>query len=227
VRGMLWYQGESNTFEGTRYGDLLRTLREDWRSRFGAKTPLLIVQLANYGMAKAQPSESGWAELRESQRQVANDDANSGLAVAIDIGDHYDIHPSNKQELGRRLARVARHVVYGETLPPSGPVPRSARRVADGVVVTFADNTGELVGIGANGPIGFELCGAQKDSCRYADAKASGNTVTLRAPNAHEATRVRYCWADGPTCTLFDGANLPAGPFELALPTASTDDHAR
>ena len=227
VRGMLWYQGESNTFEAARYRDLLRTLRDDWRSRFGAQTPLLIVQLANYGMPKSQPAQSGWAELRESQRVVANDDAGSGLAVAIDIGDHYDIHPSNKQELGRRLARVARHVVYGEKLPPSGPVPLSARRVDDAVVVTFGDNTGDLVGVGANGPIGFELCGATQESCRFADAKAWSNTVTLRAPNAHEATRVRYCWADGPTCTLFDGANLPAGPFEITLPTASTDDHAR
>ncbi len=227
VRGMLWYQGESNTFEPARYRDLLRVLRDDWRSRFGADTPLLVVQLAGYGMPKAQPAQSGWAELRESQRQVANDDANSGLVVAIDIGDHYDIHPPNKQELGRRLARAARHVVYGEKLAPSGPVPRSARRADDAVVVTFADNTGDLTGQGADSVIGFELCGAQPDPCRYADAKAWGNTVTLRAPNAHEATRVRYCWADGPVCTLFDASNLPAGPFELSLPSPSSDDHSR
>jgi sialate O-acetylesterase len=227
VRGMLWYQGESNTFEAARYRDLLRVLRDDWRSRFGADTPLLIVQLAGYGMAKAKPGESDWAALRESQRQVANDDAKSGLVVAIDIGDHYDIHPPNKQELGRRLARVARNVVYGEKLAPSGPVPRSARRVDDAIVLTFGDTTGDLAGQGADGPIGFELCGAQRDSCRYADATTRGNTVTLRAPNAHEASRVRYCWADGPVCTLFDGANLPAGPFELSLPSPSSDDHAR
>ncbi|HEY0504773.1 MAG TPA: sialate O-acetylesterase [Lysobacter sp.] len=227
LRGMLWYQGESNTFEAARYRDLLRTLREDWRSRFGADTPLLIVQLAGYGMAKDRPAESGWALLRESQRTVANDDANSGLAVTIDIGDHYDIHPPNKQEVGRRLARVARHVVYGENVPPSGPVPKSARRGDDSVVVTFADVTGELGAQGAYGPIGFELCGTAADSCRYADAKAWGNSVTLHAPNVPEATRVRYCWADGPVCTLFDGANLPAGPFEISIPTASSDDHAR
>ncbi|GAA5069148.1 sialate O-acetylesterase [Lysobacter panacisoli] len=227
LRGMLWYQGESNTFEAQRYRDLLRTLRDDWRGRFGKDTPLTIVQLAGYGWPKSKPDESGWASLRESQRIVANEDAHSGLVVTIDIGDHYDIHPPNKQEVGRRLARVARHVVYGEKLPPSGPVPLSARRADDAVVVTFGDNTGDLVGQGADGPIGFELCGAQPGSCAYAEAKAWGNTVTLRAPNAHDATRVRYCWADGPVCTLFDGANLPAGPFELNLPTASSDDHAR
>lgn len=227
LRGMLWYQGESNTFEAERYRDLLRTLRSDWRSRFGNDTPMLIVQLANYGMPKSQPAESGWAQLRESQRTVANDDANTGLVVAIDIGDHYDIHPSNKQEVGRRLARAARHVVYGEKIAAFGPVPQSVRRGDGSVVVTFADVTGELTAQGADGPIGFELCGAATDSCRYADAKAWGNTVTLRAPNAHDATRVRYCWADGPVCTLFDGATLPAGPFEMSIPTASSDDHAR
>ncbi len=227
LRGMLWYQGESNTFEAARYRDLLRVLRDDWRTRLGKDTPFTIVQLAGYSMPKDKPGESGWAELRESQRIVANDDANSGLVVAIDIGDHYDIHPPNKQEVGRRLARVARHVVYGEKIAPSGPVPRSVRRADDAIVVTFADNTGDLVAPGADGPIGFELCGAAANSCRYADAKAWGNTVTLRAPNAHEATRVRYCWADGPVCTLFDGAHLPAGPFEMNLPTASSDDHAR
>ncbi|MFC3549881.1 sialate O-acetylesterase [Lysobacter cavernae] len=227
LRGMLWYQGESNTSEAARYGELLRVFRDDWRSRFGHGTPLLLVQLAGYGMPRSKPDESGWAALREAQRNVANGDADTGLVVTIDIGDHYDIHPPNKQEVGRRLARAARHVVYGEALPPSGPVPQSVRRTDDAVVLGFTGNSGDLVARGADGAIGFELCRAQPGSCRYADAKAWGNTVTLRAANAHEATRVRYCWADGPVCTLFDGANLPAGPFEIPLPQASADDHAR
>ncbi|MGO4222858.1 sialate O-acetylesterase [Lysobacter sp. TAF61] len=216
-RGMLWYQGESNTFEADRYADLLRMWRNDWRTRFGANLPALIVQLAGYGMPKTQPAESGWAGLREAQRIVANEDAHSGLAVAIDIGDHYDIHPANKQELARRLARAARHVVYGDKQPPSGPVPASARREGDAVAVTFADVTDGLVAFGADGPIGFELCGATQDSCHYADARISGNNVTLRAPAIANVTRVRYCWADGPVCTLFDGASLPAGPFETPI----------
>lgn len=227
LRGMLWYQGESNTFEAARYRDLLRTLRDDWRSRFGADAPWLIVQLPNYGQPRSKPAESDWAQLRAAQRTVAADDANSGLAVTIDIGDRYDIHPSNKQEVGRRLARVARHVVYGEKIAPSGPVPQAVRRAHDGIVVTFGDSTGDLVAVGADGPIGFELCGTATGSCRYADARVWGNTVTLRASNASDATRVRYCWADAPVCTLFDGAGLPAGPFEMSLPTASSDDHAR
>jgi sialate O-acetylesterase len=217
LRGMLWYQGESNTHEAMRYRELLRALREGWRARFGAGLPLLVVQLAAYGMPKTQPAESGWAGLREAQRLAAAEDPHTGLAVTIDIGDRYDVHPPNKQEVGRRLARAARHVVYGEQLPPSGPMPRSARREGNAIVVTFGDVTGGLVAYGADGPIGFELCAAQPGSCHYADAQIRGNTVILRAASAASATRVRHCWADGPVCTLFDGAGLPAGPFEMPI----------
>src|SRR5690606_18396610 len=129
------YQGESNTGEPERYADLLRALRSDWRERFGADLPLLVVQLAGFGAPPLQPGESGWASLREAQRQVAAEDPRTGLVVAVDIGDRYDIHPANKQELGRRLARAARHVVYGEALAPSGPVPVSAGRNGDAIVV--------------------------------------------------------------------------------------------
>jgi len=227
LRGALWYQGESNTFEHDRYAQLLRALRSDWRVRFGDGLPLLVVQLANYGAAPVKPSESDWAVLREAQRQVAAEDRGTGLAVTIDIGDRYDIHPSNKQELGRRLARLARHVVYGEALPASGPVATATGRSGDAVVVEFGDVSDGLLAYGAEGPIGFELCWADAGSCRYAQAQIRFNRVTLHAPGAHEATRVRYCWADSPVCTLFDGAGLPAGPFELPVSPMIDDDHAR
>ena len=221
LRGMLWYQGESNTGDGAAYAARLRLLRDDWRARFGAQVPWLVVQLAGYGMPPSAPVESGWAQLREAQRRVVAEDPRSGLAVAIDIGDAYDIHPPNKQELGRRLARVARHVVYGErALAPSGPVARSASRMPDGGLrVAFDDVDGALVATGANGPIGFELCDAAH-RCDYADAVLDGRHVVLRGKPAADATRVRYCWADGPVCTLRDGTGLPAGPFELPLPAA-------
>jgi len=227
LRGALWYQGESNTFEHAFYGDLLRTLRSDWRERFGAGLPLLVVQLPNFGAPPTRPTESDWARMREAQRAVAAEDDATGLVVTIDIGDRYDIHPTNKQELARRLARNARHVVYGEAIPPSGPVPRSAARNGDAVVVEFGDASDGLVAYGADGPIGFELCGQTQDSCRYATASIRFDRVTLQAPGAHAATRVRYCWADSPVCTLFDGAGLPAGPFELPVPPMIDDDHAR
>ncbi|WP_374012585.1 sialate O-acetylesterase [Pseudoxanthomonas koreensis] len=231
LRGALWYQGESNTGEPDEYADLLRALRDDWRARFSPDLPLLVVQLAGFGMPNSAPVESGWADLREVQRAVAAEDARTGLVVAIDIGDRYDIHPTNKQELGRRLARVARHVVYGEAIAPSGPVPTGASRNGDAVVVAFGDVEGTLVAYGADAPLGFELCTDAPGSCRFARAELWHNRVTLRTSHAHEATRVRYCWADSPVCTLFDrndsGPGMPAGPFEIPLSPMAEDDHAR
>ena len=222
VRGAVWAQGESNTGDPGNYRVLLRGLRNDLRARFGAQLPPLIVQLANYGHAPTRPGESQWAEMREAQRLAVAEDTRSGLAVAIDIGDRYDIHPANKQEVGRRLARAARHVIYGETaLPVSGPVPKRVRHDGDAVAIAFSDVTDGLVAYGADGPIGFELCGAQPGSCRYASAEIHGEEVVLRGPNAMAATRVRYGWADSPIVTLFDGAGLPAGPFEIPILAAS------
>jgi sialate O-acetylesterase len=218
LRGAVWYQGESNTGDAETYAGLLRAYRNDLRAQFGKSLSLLIVQLAGYGPAPVQPGESGWAALREAQRKVAADDPLSGLAVAVDIGERSDIHPANKQELGIRLARVARHVTYGEALPPSGPVPRAVRREGDAIAVRFGDVSGGLVAYGAVGPVGFELCGRATASCHYATARIRGDEVLLQAPNTAEATRVRYGWADSPVVTLYDGAGLPAGPFEMPIP---------
>ncbi|MBC7989207.1 MAG: 9-O-acetylesterase, partial [Luteimonas sp.] len=218
LRGIVWYQGESNTTDGERYYTLLRDFSADWRARFGRGLPLLVVQLAGYGMPQTAPAESGSASLRDAQRRFAEEDAHTALAVTLDIGDRYDIHPPNKQELGRRLARAARHLVYGAKLPPSGPVPVSVRRDRESVVVRFGDISEALVAYGADGPVGFELCGATSGSCRYASGEIRGQDVVLRASLAVPATRVRYGWADSPVVTLFDHAGLPAGPFEIDIP---------
>ncbi|HYG07143.1 MAG TPA: sialate O-acetylesterase [Stenotrophomonas sp.] len=215
LRGALWYQGESNTFEAQRYGQLLRAYRSDLRRQFGAGLPLLIVQLAGYGAPSSKPVESGWAELREQQRQVAAEDPRSGLVVAVDIGERTDIHPANKQELARRLARVARHVVYGEALAASGPVPTAAKRQGEAVLLQFGQVEQGLVAYSAAQPIGFELCGTAAGSCQFASARIDGERVWLDVPAGVDASRVRYCWADSPVCTLYDGNGLPAGPFEI------------
>lgn len=215
-RGLVWYQGESNTGEAGQYGALLSALAADLRARHGSGLAFLNVQLANFGTPAVRPGESGWAALREVQRRQAERDPAYGLAVAIDIGDRYDVHPPNKQEVGRRLARAARHVVYGErALPPSGPVPRSAERAADGVRVRFGDLTGHLVAYGATDPIGFELC--DDAGCVFANARLEPDAVVLQAPKAATATRVRHAWADSPLVNLYDASGLPAGPFEIAV----------
>ncbi len=219
IRGALWYQGESNTGEAGNYRKLLEALRNEFRARFGADMPLLIVQLANYGAVPTHPVVSGTAELREAQRLVAQEDSHSGLAIAIDIGEHSDIHPANKQELGRRLARAARHVVYGEALASSGPTPLSVRREGEAVVVTFGDVSGKLLAYGADDLLGFELCGAQADSCRYAHAEIRNDHEVILHASVPAVTRVRYAWADSPLVNLYDESGLPAGPFQLDLPT--------
>ncbi len=144
-------------------------------------------------------------------------DGHAGLAIAVDIGDRYDIHPANKQELGRRLARAARHHIYGENIIASGPTPLSAHREGSTVVVQFSNIEAGLVAYGGSHPIGFELCGGEPGSCQYVDAIMAADRIELQIPPGANPARVRFCWADSPVCTLFDRSGLPAGPFELPV----------
>jgi sialate O-acetylesterase len=218
LRGVLWYQGESNTSEAQTYRSLLEALMADWRHQFGADLPFLIVQLPNYGPPPTTPVESGWADVREAERRAVAGDPHAGLAVAIDIGDPHNLHPPNKQDVGKRLARVARHVIFGDSSPPSGPTAVRATRGTDGIAVEFADVERELVSYSHASPIGFELCGDLPGSCQFAEAQVDGSRVLLSVPGGGAPpARVRYCWGDSPVCTLFDRSGLPAGPFELSV----------
>jgi sialate O-acetylesterase len=217
ARGVLWYQGESNTGQPEAYEALLTALMADWRRAFGADAAFLVVQLPNFGRAPTEPVESGWASLRDAQRRAVSRDPRAALVVTIDIGMPQELHPPNKQDVGRRLARAARHVVYGEAVSPSGPVPLSVSRELPRVAVTFGEVEQGLVALSARQPIGFELCGADQGSCRFVSATIESNRVLLDADDVPGATRVRYCWGDAPICTLYDGSGLPAGPFELPV----------
>ncbi len=217
LKAALWYQGESNTGEAEAYAGLLGGMMKDWRGQFGPDLPFLIVQLSNYGARPTEPVESGWARLQDQQRLAVARDGNAALAVTVDIGDPNDIHPLDKNTVGKRLARGARSVIYKENITPSGPQPQSAIRAGDTVTVNFTDIDGGLISYSTDKPISFELCDSNRGPCTYAAAQLSGNSVTLKAPNAATAQYVRYCWADSPTCTLYDRAGLPAGPFEIAI----------
>src|SRR3984885_9737508 len=218
VRGVAWYQGESNAGRAGQYRKLLAGLMSDWRRQFGAELPFLIVELPDYSPSPASPVASDWANLREAQRRAVTDDGRTALTVTIDIGDRQELHPPNKQEIGRRLARAARHLVYGESLTPSGPTPAGAQRQKDGVLVSFTDVEGHLVAYSAKDPIGFELCGDTQASCRFVDAAMQSDRSVLLDSAAVEApARVRFCWGDGPVCNLYDMSGLPAGPFELEV----------
>ena len=216
LRGALWYQGESNTGEAATYRSLLSGMMADWRRQFGAELPFLVVQLPNFGPQPTKPVESGWAVVREAERLAVAQDTHAGLAVTIDIGDAHNLHPTNKQDVGRRLARAARHLIYGESITPSGPVALSASHSSGKVAVSFGDVDHGLVAYSHDSPIGFELCEDAAGSCRFAEGRIEGAQVMLSTPTG-ATTRVRYCWADSPVCTLFDGTGLPAGPFELRI----------
>ena len=208
-KGALWYQGESNV--GSPYRGLLARLFKDWRGQFGKDLAFGVVQLANFGARPLQPAESGWARLREEQRLAVLDDANAVLVTAIDLGEPTDIHPANKQLVGERLARAFGITLYGQPGSASGPMIRSARGDGDRVVLDFGGLDGALVAYGANRPVGFEVC--TDAACRWADARIDGSQVVLL--DARDARKVRFCWADAPTCTLYDGkSGLPVVPFE-------------
>jgi sialate O-acetylesterase len=177
--------------------------------------PFLIVQLPGYGPVPTEPTAHTWANLREAQRLAVRADDHAALAVTVDIGNETDLHPTNKREVGRRLAIAARRLIYGEEIAPSGPAVSSVTRRGAGAVVSFRDVTGTLTMSTDDGPSGFELCGETQASCRWADARIDGSTVVL--PGAGDATRVRYAWGGTPVAPLSDESGLPAGPFEEAI----------
>lgn len=211
-----WYQGESNTGEPAAYRGLLTTLMADWRRAFAAPDlPFLVVQLTGFGKPATVPQESGWAALRQAQAEAVAADRHAGLAVTIDVGDRFDIHPAQKTVIGDRLARLARVVAYGQPGLRSGPEAVEAVRQGGDIVVRFRNVTGGLQRYGGAGAIGFERCAGA--TCTFVDGRVQGDGVILPGANRPEVTAVRYAWADAPFVNLFDGADLPAAPFMLPV----------
>ena len=216
MRGILWYQGESDTWQAKEYGRLLPALIADWRQRFGADVPFIVVQLPGYGPPITKPDESKWADLREVQRRVVDETPNAGLAVTIDLGQRDNIHPTNKQEVGRRLALIARKLIYGENIVASGPTPLTAVQNGNTVTVSFANVGNGLAIYESNRPISFELCDAAKH-CSFVDATQNQNEIILDASLVPSPATVRFCWADSPICNVYNPDGLPAVPFEISV----------
>jgi sialate O-acetylesterase len=207
--GVAWYQGETNVGRDKSYARLLGALMAERRQGQAADLPFLVVQLANYGAFAERPVASATAALRDAQRRAVVADGHAGLAVTHDIGNPLDIHPGEKQEVGRRLAQAARRL-YGEAVT-TGPEVVSAKRDGDSVVVSFAQvGGGRLVARQSDRVIGFELCDA---TCRWVDGRIDGGAVVLTGAG----TKVRFAWADSPIFNLFDASGLPAGPFEIEV----------
>jgi len=204
----VWYQGESNTGRPVIYEQQLKSLMASWRTCFGRpRLPFVIVQLANFMAPSQQPQNSGWAQLRESQRLAAQADADAALAVAIDLGEANDIHPLRKREVAERVGLAFDRLVFQRRVNLS-PAPVSAVATTDGrVLVTFDQpvSDGEVHG--------FELSSADGKFSTVEKAVAHGREVTLMG----HGNKVRYAWKDNPVEADVRAAasQLPAVPFQL------------
>jgi len=217
IKGVIWYQGETNTDRPAEYVHLFPAMIRDWRANWKqGDFPFLFVQLANFMEARDEPVESGWAETRNAQF-LALREPNTAMAVTIDVGEWNDIHPLNKRAVGERLALVARSVAYGESeLVFSGPVVREVHARANELVIGF-DHVGS--GLRAHGDRleEFAIAGADRVFV-WANAIIDGDTVVVSSESVREPAYVRYAWADNPDgANLYNAEGLPAPPFEAAI----------
>lgn len=217
IKGVIWYQGEGDTTFAPEYAELMALLIGGWRQRWGqGDFPFLIMQLVNFTWSPSQPwrQPGSWADLRDQQQKTVDTVPNTGLAIGYDIGDPGNIHPRNKQEVGRRLALVALKHVYGQDVVASGPRLTETRPEVGKVVLSFDPRGKDQRLVFKNGMAsGFELAGAD-GKCNPATAEVKENTVTLTAPAVTDPRAVRYAWLDNPPATLFNTAGLPAAPFQ-------------
>lgn len=213
IKGAIWYQGESNANRAYQYRKLLPAMIKTWRDAWGqGEFPFLIVQLANFTPPPTEPGESDWAELREAQAMTAKQ-PNNGLAVAIDIGDAADIHPRNKEDVGKRLAYIALAKTYGKSdIVWSGPDYESMAVEGDKVRLKFKHAAGGLVAKDGAALKGFAVAGENK-KWHWAEATIDGETVVVRSDKVARPVAVRYAWAHNPPTNLYNKAGLPAVPF--------------
>ena len=215
VKGFNWYQGESNVGRADDYYAYLPALIRDWRANFDqGDLPFLTVQLANFQDATYLPVESQWAVLRDAQRQSLRL-PNTGLAVAIDIGEWNDIHPLNKRDVAERLALEARRIAYGEAdLLSSGPVYASATVEGNEIRVRFDRSGDGLTTTDGSDPAYFSVAGFDR-KYHWAEARIEGDEVVVRSESVPHPRFVRYAWADNPFgANLTNETGLPASPFQ-------------
>lgn len=212
IKGFIWYQGESNVWAAYNYRKLFPMLITDWRQRWQqGDCPFLFVQLANYMKTKPLPTESEWAELREAQTLTLSL-PNTGMACIIDIGEANDIHPKNKQEVGRRLALMANKMVYKQAGIASGPVYTNFRKEGNRIRINFTNTGSGLSTRDGKEVMGFAIAGKDK-KFYWAKAIIEGSQVIVYSDQVAAPEAVRYAWADNPECNLVNAEGLPAVPF--------------
>ena len=222
IKGVIWYQGEASTGNAREYQQLFPALITDWRQKWhqaGATTgdfPFLYVQLANYLPATDQPSESQWAELRQAQLKTLSV-PNTAMAVSTDAGEWNDIHPLNKETVGKRLALAAKYVAYHDkNVVYSGPIYQSMKRKGHKIILTFSNTGSGLIVKGGGELKPFAIAGADSQFV-WARAKLNGNQVIVWSDQVPNPVVVRYAWADNPEgANLYNQEGLPASPFTTA-----------
>lgn len=213
IKGVIWYQGESNADYAYDYRHLFPALIRDWRKAWGYEFPFYWVQLANFMQKDKEPEDSGWAVLRESQN-LALSEPQTGQAVITDIGEADDIHPKNKQDVGLRLARIALRNAYGkDSVVCSGPTFERMEVAGNEVVVTFGNVARGLRTANKYGYVsGFAISGKNR-VFKWAKARIEGNRIVLSSEGVENPIAVRYCWSDNPDVDLYNSEGLPAVPF--------------
>ena len=213
IKGVIWYQGESNAGRGYEYASLFPFLIEQWRKDWGqGDFPFYWVQLANFSAQSAIPKDSAWAELREAQTKALQL-TNTGQAVIIDLGEGKDIHPRNKHDVAARLVRWALVKDYGMKLPFRSPEFQSLTITSNQATVTIDCFGSKLRPFGVEEAKGFAVCGADK-IWHWATGKiVSVNKVEVWSDAVASPVAVRYAWGDNPVCNLYSNDGLPVTPF--------------
>jgi len=214
IKGVIWYQGESNTPRSKEYEitfpNMINNWREDWKQ---GDFPFLFVQLANFGKSQSIPKEDAWAELRETQTKTLHV-KNTGMAVAIDVGEAHNIHPLNKQDVGNRLMLSALKVAYGKDIVHSGPIYKSMQIEGDKARISFDYVGAGLLVESKHGYIHeFEIAGADKQFY-WAKAKLDGDQIIVWSDEVKNPVAVRFAWSMNPAeFNLYNKEGLPASPF--------------
>lgn len=214
IKGILWYQGESNERNAAEYKKLLPALIADWRNKWRqANLPFLFVQLPNFMDASYLPSESNWAILREAALKTLSV-SNTAMAATIDLGEWNDIHPDNKKDVGERLALAAKKIAYGEKdLVHSGPLYQSQQIEGNKIIISFSNVGSGLISIDDEDLNQFAIAGADKKFV-WAKTKIEGDKVIVWNEEIAQPMYVRYAWADNPFgANLYNKEGLPASPF--------------
>jgi len=215
IKGAIWYQGENNANRAYQYRRIFQLLIKDWRNHWGqGDFPFLFVQLANFMQPQDPPRESAWAELREAQT-MALELPNTGMATIIDLGEANDIHPRNKQDVGKRLAVSAYKIAYGKDIVHTGPTYEFMGIEENKIHIRFSNIGSGLVVKDPYGYIkGFTIAGKDKKFHWAKAVKTDDNTIVVYSDDVPNPVAVRYGWADNPNdLNLYNKEGLPANPF--------------